>query len=123
MPSSAFCWRRGPWRSTAQSLGTRSSSGMINNTSLPIAIFKVQVGEASMADRYAYIPLIGIFVMIAWSLDDWAEARKIRSFPSAPGCVCFGYAELCNLPPDELLGERLRSVVAHTGDWRRFVRA
>ncbi len=26
----------------------------------------VQVGEYAMADRYAYIPLIGIFVMIAW---------------------------------------------------------
>ena len=39
----------------------------------------VQVGEASMADRYAYIPLIGIFVMIAWSLDDWAEAKQVRT--------------------------------------------
>ncbi len=38
----------------------------------------VQVGETSMADRYAYLPLIGIFVMIAWSLDDWAEARRVR---------------------------------------------
>ncbi len=46
-------------------------------TSIPI-IGLVQVGDASMADRYAYIPLIGIFVMIAWGLDDWAEARKIR---------------------------------------------
>jgi tetratricopeptide (TPR) repeat protein len=49
----------------------------------------VQVGEADMADRYAYIPLIGIFVMIAWGLGDWAEARKVRNawlvIPSA--CV------------------------------------
>jgi protein O-mannosyl-transferase len=37
----------------------------------------VQVGEASMADRYAYIPLIGIFVMIAWSLADFADARSV----------------------------------------------
>jgi protein O-mannosyl-transferase len=37
----------------------------------------VQVGEASMADRYAYIPLIGIFVMIAWSLSDWADAKRV----------------------------------------------
>ncbi len=37
----------------------------------------VQVGEASMADRYAYIPLIGIFVMIAWGLADFVDARKI----------------------------------------------
>jgi protein O-mannosyl-transferase len=26
----------------------------------------VQVGDQAMADRYAYIPLIGIFIMIAW---------------------------------------------------------
>ncbi len=37
----------------------------------------VQVGEAAMADRYAYLSLIGIFVIIAWTLDDWAEARKV----------------------------------------------
>ncbi len=37
----------------------------------------VQVGEASMADRYAYIPLIGIFVMIAWGLADLAEAKGV----------------------------------------------
>ncbi len=39
----------------------------------------VQVGEAAMADRYVYIPLIGIFVMIAWGLDDWAEAKKVHN--------------------------------------------
>ena len=39
----------------------------------------VQVGDAAMADRYAYIPLIGIFVMIAWGLDDLAKAKKIRT--------------------------------------------
>ena len=38
----------------------------------------VQVGEAAMADRYAYIPLIGIFTMIAFAADDWA-ARRGRS--------------------------------------------
>ena len=38
----------------------------------------VQVGEASMADRYAYIPLIGIFVMIAWGLADLADAKNLR---------------------------------------------
>jgi protein O-mannosyl-transferase len=38
----------------------------------------VQVGDAAFADRYAYIPVIGLFVMIAWGLDDLAEARQIR---------------------------------------------
>ncbi len=30
----------------------------------------VQVGSQSMADRYAYIPLIGLFVMIVWGMGD-----------------------------------------------------
>lgn len=37
----------------------------------------VQVGDQAMADRYAYIPLIGIFIMIAWTAVDLAEARRI----------------------------------------------
>ncbi len=40
----------------------------------------VQVGDAAIADRYAYVPLIGIFVMIAWGLDDWAMAKGVRLF-------------------------------------------
>jgi len=28
----------------------------------------VQVGYQTMADRYAYVPLIGIFIMTAWGL-------------------------------------------------------
>ncbi len=36
----------------------------------------IQVGGQAMADRYAYIPTIGIFVMIAWAAADWAEERK-----------------------------------------------
>ena len=47
----------------------------------------VQVGDQAMADRYAYIPLIGIFVMIAWSASDFAAPRKFgvtaRVFPAA----------------------------------------
>jgi tetratricopeptide (TPR) repeat protein len=42
----------------------------------------VQVGEAAMADRYAYIPLIGIFVMIAFSAADWAEEEKFGFWPA-----------------------------------------
>ena len=37
----------------------------------------VQVGDAAMADRYAYLPLIGIFVMIAWGLGDWLQVQNV----------------------------------------------
>ncbi len=37
----------------------------------------VQVGDQAMADRYAYIPLLGIFVMVVWSAADWADRKQI----------------------------------------------
>jgi protein O-mannosyl-transferase len=37
----------------------------------------VQVGFQAMADRYAYIPFIGLFLMITWLAADWAQARQI----------------------------------------------
>lgn len=38
-------------------------------TLLPV-IGLVQVGKQAMADRYTYVPLIGIFIIIAWGLPD-----------------------------------------------------
>jgi protein O-mannosyl-transferase len=66
-------------------------------TLIPV-IGLVQVGEYAMADRYAYIPLIGIFVMIVWALADLAAAKEVRTIwrviPAlcvlvALGCVSF----------------------------------
>ena len=37
----------------------------------------VQVGEQAIADRYAYIPLIGIFVMAVWGAADLADGRQL----------------------------------------------
>lgn len=49
-------------------------------TLLPV-IGIVQVGRQAMADRYAYIPLIGIFIVVVWGA---AEVRKrIRVLPAA----------------------------------------
>jgi len=39
----------------------------------------VQVGVQAMADRYAYIPFIGLFLMITWLVADWAKGRQISS--------------------------------------------
>src|SRR2546423_9844859 len=30
-----------------------------------------------MADRYAYIPFVGLFIAVVWGLADWASIRKI----------------------------------------------
>lgn len=37
----------------------------------------VQVGRQAMADRYAYLPLLGIFIMVCWGAADWAEQRRL----------------------------------------------
>ncbi len=49
----------------------------------------VQVGGQAMADRYTYIPSVGIFVMVAWSVGDLAASRprfRVAS-PVAVACV------------------------------------
>ena len=37
----------------------------------------VQVGYQAMADRYAYIPFIGLFLMSTWLVADWAQAYRL----------------------------------------------
>jgi protein O-mannosyl-transferase len=39
----------------------------------------VQVGEQAMADRYAYLPFVGLFVMVCWGMSEWGERRKISA--------------------------------------------
>jgi len=43
----------------------------------------IQVGDQAMADRYAYLPLIGIFVMAVWGFSDVAERMKMSAPLSA----------------------------------------
>ena len=37
----------------------------------------IQVGEQAMADRYAYVPLIGVFLMAVWGAADLADSRQL----------------------------------------------
>ena len=39
----------------------------------------IQVGNQAMADRYAYLPLIGLFIMIAWAAADYASALQLST--------------------------------------------
>jgi protein O-mannosyl-transferase len=43
----------------------------------------VQVGEQAMADRYAYIPLIGVFLMAVWGVADLADSRQLSFWSRA----------------------------------------
>jgi len=38
----------------------------------------VQVGSQAMADRYTYVPLIGIFIIIAWGAPDLIKTNPLR---------------------------------------------
>jgi Flp pilus assembly protein TadD len=37
----------------------------------------VQVGVQSMADRYAYLPFIGLFICVVWGIAEFAHQRRI----------------------------------------------
>ena len=55
-------------------------------TLVPVIGF-VQVGEQAMADRYTYIPYIGLFVAVVWAvadlLENFAFVRRKR-YPPLP---------------------------------------
>jgi tetratricopeptide (TPR) repeat protein len=65
-------------------------------TLVPVIGF-VQVGTQSRADRYTYIPLVGIFILIAWGAagvaQHWPKAKTALISSSALACVaCFTLA-------------------------------
>jgi tetratricopeptide (TPR) repeat protein len=58
----------------------------------------VQVGVQSMADRYAYLPSIGFFIVVSWGLCDLARGRAWRMVLSGAGaCVLLACAWLTAL--------------------------
>ena len=48
----------------------------------------VQVGRQAMADRYAYIPCIGLFIMVAWGLGDAVDRTAIPRVLPAVAALC-----------------------------------
>jgi tetratricopeptide (TPR) repeat protein len=57
------------------------------------AIGLVQVGAQRMADRYTYIPLIGLFIIIAWAMPDilskWRDRRIVLGTISGVMIILF----------------------------------
>lgn len=43
----------------------------------------VQVGDHMIADRYTYIPLVGVFIMIVWGLPELLATLRVPSFVTA----------------------------------------
>jgi Flp pilus assembly protein TadD len=52
----------------------------------------VQVGEQSRADRYTYVPLIGVFIMLAWGASELYQRARFRyawlALPAAALVAC-----------------------------------
>lgn len=48
----------------------------------------VQVGEQAMADRYAYIPSIGIFIAVVWGIEEVVRPYKPLKLIVTAGAIC-----------------------------------
>ncbi len=53
-------------------------------TLLPV-IGLVQVGAQSHADRYTYVPMVGIWIMLAWAVQKWRAVAIV----TAAACIAF----------------------------------
>jgi len=64
-------------------------------TLLPV-IGLIQVGAQAMADRYTYIPLIGLFIIISWVIPDLLQKRKnYRIMLSLPAVIVLSALIIC----------------------------
>jgi Flp pilus assembly protein TadD len=54
----------------------------------------IQVGRQALADRFTYVPLIGLFVIVAWGIPDLLAGWPTRRIPlaAAAGFILMGYA-------------------------------
>jgi tetratricopeptide (TPR) repeat protein len=62
----------------------------------------VQVGHQSMADRYSYLPSVGISLMAAWGVCDWA-ARRPRLLQAAATAGALALAACALLTPRQIV--------------------
>lgn len=105
-------------------------------TLVPVIGF-VQVGRQAMADRYAYIPCIGLFIAIAWGLGQLADANpSMRLIPAVAalllvvsygaaaanylqywqnGVTLFTRASAMNKTPDPVIEEALADALLSSG--------
>jgi tetratricopeptide (TPR) repeat protein len=84
----------------------------------------VQVGRQAHADRYTYLPTVGLIIAAVWSVDSLLRGRRVRAVTAAAGLAVV--AVLCGMTrarvavwgdPHDLYGEALentaRNYVAH----------
>jgi hypothetical protein len=80
----------------------------------------IQVGHPAMANRYGYLPLIGIFVMTVWGLARFADRNKINlSLRAATATIVFGPSVVSWLAADRILAQRLRPLVERSKSYKK----
>jgi protein O-mannosyl-transferase len=47
----------------------------------------IQAGSQSMADRFSYIPSIGLFILVTWGVADFFESRQKKNVPTVAAIV------------------------------------
>ncbi len=52
----------------------------------------IQVGQHAMADRYMYVPLIGLFILVVWGFTQWLDRWRVRKelWIGASACLLIG---------------------------------
>src|SRR5208337_2273999 len=80
----------------------------------------VTVGEQAMADRFAYIPFIGLFVAAVWTVDSFRSEYRMARFCGAGALFavllvsgCLTYRQLGYWHDDETLWRYTLSVTEH----------
>lgn len=103
-----LCWRRRPWIT----VGWLWFAGML----VPV-IGLVQVGSQSMADRYVYLPGIGLSLAVSWSaaeaVERWPRARPLLAAAGLAGlaaCLYLGRAQVDTWRDSVALFEHARAV-------------
>lgn len=82
-------------------------------TLLPV-IGLVQIGGQAMADHFTYVPLIGLFIMIAWGIPDLLAGWRQRRLALALGASAIISAAIVLSCAQVQLWENSRTLYEHT---------
>jgi len=74
----------------------------------------VQAGEQGMADRYAYLPFVGLFLAIIWAFSEWAREHRISAMYIAVTAFCVLGALMAVTHKQIGYWKNTRSLWAHT---------
>ncbi|MCX6615710.1 MAG: tetratricopeptide repeat protein, partial [Acidobacteria bacterium] len=82
----------------------------------------VQVGAQAMADRYTYVPLVGVFIMAAWGVADtakaWCHRRKVLvplGVATVAVCGVLAARQVSFWSDNETLWRRAAEATTHNG--------